>query len=206
MSILGGNTTITGRLKRAKNNALTVTLQTDGGDLGEARQKGSAGVLFGFKNGGRGTYKLTAGQDVLDLDVGPTTTVTRNGAPLGRISGHGDGARFEDAAGRVLALLRPHQGPKAEDVWRHPITSPDGAELGTLSLVRVNTAWKTLSDVITTWAAWDVNTNSLKMPSAGSLLALIAPLDSTLDALVAAACVDVAVFPRGYVASNSTAS
>jgi hypothetical protein len=206
MSILGGSTAVTGRLTRATNNALTVSLQTEAGaDVGKARQRGSAGVLFGFKNGGRGSYKLVAGEDVLEIAVGPTTTVSRADAVIGRIAPQDGGARFEDAAGRVLALWRPYHGMKADDAWRHPITSPDGTELGTLSLVRTKLGWKNFDGFLTTLATWDMAGISQKLPSAGSLLALNAPLDSTLGDLLAAACVDVAVFPKGYIVTNSAA-
>lgn len=143
---LGGSIAVTGRLTRATNNALTVSLRTEAGaDVGKARQKGSTGVLFGFKNGGQGSYKLVAGEDVLEIAVGPTTTVSRAG-------------------------------------------------------------WKNFDGFLTTLATWDMAGISQKLSSAGSLLALNAPLDSTLGDLLAAACVDVAVFPKGYIVTNSAAS
>ena len=49
---------------------------------------------------------------------------------------------------------------------------------------------------------WLLNQNvgALKAPSAGVLLELRAPVAPALDDVLAAACVDFSVLPRGYIA------
>ena len=49
---------------------------------------------------------------------------------------------------------------------------------------------------------WLLNENvgALKAPSAGALLELRAPVAPALDDVLAAACVDFSVLPRGYIA------
>jgi hypothetical protein len=47
---------------------------------------------------------------------------------------------------------------------------------------------------------FDYNVNVQKLPSAGALLRLRAPVALALGDVMAAACVDFSVLPRGYVA------
>jgi hypothetical protein len=197
MPILNDATAISARVGRAKTNALTVTLQTANGDeVGAARQHGGAGVLFGFKNGGRGGYTLTAPNDVLEIAVAATTTVTRAGQPVGAIVPADGGARIDDAGGTTLAVLRPYVGAKGDDGWAHPLLSPSGAELGSLTYMRSHAGWGTLIE----WTVmWDRAGAALKAPSAGALLTLAAPVPPILGDLLAAACVDMSVLPRGYI-------
>jgi hypothetical protein len=46
---------------------------------------------------------------------------------------------------------------------------------------------------------FDYNVNVQKTPSAGALLRLRAPVPQELGDVMAAACVDFSVLPRGYV-------
>lgn len=202
MSILQNRTSMSARVSRAKSNALMVDLQVqDGVVAAHARQKGGVGVLFGFKNGGKAAYTLDAKGVHMDIDVAATTTVARDGAPLGRIVGTGTGAHVEDAGGTVLAQLHPYQGPKSDSTYAHPLSAPSGERLGTLSLMRTPAAWGSIVDDILEWTSMvNYTGNSLKAPSAGALLQLDQPVDDVLADLLAAALVDVSVFPRAYLA------
>jgi hypothetical protein len=198
MSILGERLSLAARVSRAKNNALKVDLQTQEGEVAaEARQKGGAAVLFGFKNGGKGNYTVDAKGVHLDVAVAATTSVTRDGEQLGKILGLGTAARIVDAGGTVLADINPHQGSKADAAWTHALTAPGGASIGSITLMRNGTGW---GDFLLWTTTWDMAVLSLKTPSAGALLQLDAPVDDTLSDLLAAACVDVCVLPRGYIA------
>lgn len=200
MGILGGHTAVTGRIGRAKSNALTVALQADdGGDIAAARQKGTPGVLFGFKNGGSGSYRLASSLDEIDISVGATTTVSRDQVTVGRIVPADGGARFENAGGELLAMWNPYQGAQADDAWRHPLTDSAGADLGAIALIRTSDGWNTFDDLLAWTVTWDVAGVGAKLPSAGSLLSLYAPVSPVLGDLLAAACVDVAVYPKGYL-------
>ena len=201
MPILGNATTVAAKVTRATSNALRVELTTpDGAELGRAQQKGGAAVLFGFKNGGKSDYTLSsAAGEELRIAVAGTTTVTNQNTPVGRIVPSNGAARFEDGGGTLLAVVQPHTGSKADSAWHHRLLSPTGGELGVLTLMTVHTGWKDIEE-----EAWrlllDYNVPSLKAPSAGALLRLRAPVAPQLGDLLAAACVDFTVLPRGYIA------
>ncbi len=201
MPVLGNAPVVVARLSRATSNALRVQISTPGGaELARAQQKRGAAVLFGFKNGGKSEYSLTgAAGDEYRIAVAGTTTVTSQGRLVGRIAPADGAARLEDGAGTVLAMFRPHIGSKADSAWRHPIASPAGEELGVLTLMTVHTGW---SDMETDAIQLLTNRNvaTLKAPSAGAMLELRGPVTAQLGDLLASACVDFSVLPRGYVA------
>ncbi|WP_156686531.1 hypothetical protein [Mycobacterium sp. Marseille-P9652] len=201
MPILGNAVAVAAQVSRSMSNALRLQLTTpDGTELAHAQQKGGAAVLLGFKNGGKSDYTLTgAAGDELAIAVASTTTVASQGRPVGRIAPADGAARIEDGAGAVLAVIRPHTGFKADSAWRHPILSPGGDEIGVLTLMTVHTGWSDIeSDALN--LMFNRNVASLKAPSAGALLQLRAPVSAQLGDLLAAACVDFSVLPRGYIA------
>jgi hypothetical protein len=204
VTILGSRTVAVATLRRSPNNALIADIKDQAGNtIGEAKQKFSAGVLFGFKNGGKSSYTLTAGNRTVTIDVAATTTVTDADVVLGRIAPHDGAARIEDSAGAVLALIRPFEGKKGDDPWRHPIVSPRGDLLGSLNLMRTHQPLLTADD----WAWIDHeifgfalhSTTALKTPALGTALQLAAPVDPRLGDLLACAAVDFSVLPRGYI-------
>ncbi len=201
MSILGDATAVIARVTRSTSNALRVQLATpDGTELARAQQKGGAAVLFGFKNGGKSDYTLsnTAG-DELRIAVAGTTTITQQNTPVGKIVPADGAARLEDGGGTVLAVVRPHAGHKADSAWHHRLLSPSGEELGVLTLMTVHTAWSDLeSEAFQLLSQYNVATH--KAPSAGAMLSLTSPVHPILGDVLAAACIDFSVFPRGYIA------
>lgn len=200
MPILGNATAVAAQPTRSTSNALRIKLATpDGTELAQARQKGGAAVLLGFKNGGKSDYTLStpAGEE-LRIAVAATTTVTRQNTPIGRIVPADGAARFEDGGGTVLAVAQPHNGSKADAAWPHRLLSPAGNELGVLTLMKGQTGWAGLEAEVTGWILSEY-VGSLKAPSAGVLLKLHAPVAPELGDMLAAACVDVSVLPRGYI-------
>jgi antitoxin (DNA-binding transcriptional repressor) of toxin-antitoxin stability system len=201
MPILGDQTVVAARVTRATSNALRVELTTpDGAELARAQQKGGVGVLLGFKNGGKSDYTLSgAAGDELGLAVAGTTTITNQGTPVGKIVPADGAARLEDGGGTVLAVIRPHAGAKADSAWHHPILSPTGDELGVLTLMTVHTGWHDIEFEAVQLLS-NTNIATLKAPSAGAMLELRAPVNPALGDILAAACVDFSVLPRGYIA------
>src|SRR6516165_12028380 len=201
MPILGDATVIAGRLSRSTSNALRAQLTTpDGTELAHAQQKGGAAVLLGFKNGGKSDYTLSsAAGEELRIAVAGTTTITNQNTPVGRIVPSNGAARFEDGGGTVLAVVQPHTGSKADSAWHHRILSPAGHELGVLTLMKAQNGWAGIAAETTLWLL-NENVGALKAPSAGALLELRAPVAPALDDVLAAACVDFSVLPRGYIA------
>jgi hypothetical protein len=202
MPILGGNTRLAARVGRAKSNALTVEIKDGSGAVvASARQKGSAAVLFGFKNGGKSSYTLNAGGIDYSLDVAGTSTFGTEAGPLGRIValGGNTGCRFEDAGGTMLATMTPYVGAKSDDPWRHPIVAADGSSLGTLSLARSHMSMSEIVDEVFDEIVFGVDVTTLKLPTVGAVLELARPVPEALGDLLVAACVDTCVLPRGYV-------
>jgi hypothetical protein len=201
MPIIGNATVVAARVKKSASNALRVELTgPDGTELGRAQQKGGAAVLFGFKNGGKSDYTLSgATGDELHIAVAGTTTVTRQNTPIGKIVPADGAARLETGGGTVLAVIQPHTGFKADNAWHHRLLSPSGEELGVLTLMTVHTGWRDI-DSEAMQLLFDYNVNVQKLPSAGALLKLRAPVAPEFGDVLAAACVDFSVLPRGYVA------
>jgi hypothetical protein len=201
MPFLGDATAVIALLTRSTSNALRVQLATpDGTDLARAQQKGGAAVLLGFKNGGKGHYTLTGtAGDELRIAVAGTTNITKQNTTIGKIVPADGGARFETADGTTLALVLPHTGSKADAAWHHRLLSPAGDELGVLTLMTVHNGWNGIAAQTTQWLL-NQNVGSLRAPSAGVLLKLHAPVAPALDDVLAAACVDFSVLPRGYLA------
>ena len=201
MPILGDATVVAARVTRSTSNALRVQLNTpDGIELAHAQQKGGAAGLLGFKNGGKGDYKLSnASGDELGIAVAGTTTITRQNTPVGKVVPADGAARLEDGGGTVLAVVQPHTGFKADSAWHHWLLSPAGDQLGVLSLMRVHTGWKDIEEEAYQLLL-NYNVTSLKAPSAGAILQLSAPVAPELGDVLAAACVDFSVLPRGYLA------
>jgi len=200
MSILQDRTNMSARVSRAASNALKVDLQVqDGVIAAHARQKGGVGVLLGFKNGGKANYSLEGKGVHIDIDVAATSTVTRDGSVLGRIVGKDSAAQIEDAGGSVLAHISPHQGPKSDSAYIHPLTAASGERLGSLTVMRTSAGWSTV-EVMEWLSMIDFVGSGLKAPSAGALLKLERPVDDVLGDVLAAALVDASVLPRVYLA------
>jgi antitoxin (DNA-binding transcriptional repressor) of toxin-antitoxin stability system len=201
MPILGHATIVFALLTRSTSNALRVQLTTpDGTELAHAQQKGGAAVLLGYKNGGKSKYTLsnTAG-DELHIAVARTTTITKQNTPVGKIVPADGAARLETGGGTTLAVIQPHTGSKTDSGWHHRILSPAGDELGVLTLMRAQNGWSGIAAETTLWLL-NQNVGALKPPSAGVLLKLGAPVAPELGDVLAAACLDFSVLPRGYVA------
>ncbi len=201
MPILQGATAVTATMSRSPTNALRIQLTTpDGTELAQARQKGGAAVLLGFKNGGRSTYTVSSADgEEMTIVVAATTTISMSGNLIGRIVPADGAAHIETAAGAVLAVVRPHTGSKADHAWQHRLLTPAGVEFGVLTLMTAHTGWNDLDAELTQWVL-NQYPASLKAPSNGVLLELSAPVHPVLGDLLAAACVDFAVLPRGYIA------
>jgi hypothetical protein len=200
VSILGDHLSLSARVHRAKNNALVVTYSDPvGTEVAVGKQKSSAAVLLGFKNGGKAAYTIEGGATRLDVAVAATTRVSRDGTALGSIVGQGTSARIESAAAELLAQIHPYEGAKADPAWSHRLTGPDGEAIGTLTLMRTAGGWG-LQDFIQWTTTWDMTGIGAKAPSAGASLQLDTPAADVLADLLVAALLDVSTLPRGYIA------
>jgi hypothetical protein len=130
--------------------------------------------------------------------VAATTTITNQNTPVGKIVPSDGAARLEDGGGTVLAVMRPHNGAKADGAWHRPILSPTGDELGVLTLMTVHTGWRDI-EFEAIQLLYNTNIATPKAPSAGVMLNLRAPVGPELGDMLAAACVDFSALPRGYI-------
>lgn len=204
MSILADRTSLSARVKRARNNALVITYSDPAGiEVAVGKQKSSAAVLLGFKNGGKADYTIEGDATHLEVAVAATSRISRNGTALGSIVGQGTSARIESPAATVLAQIHPYEGAKSDAAWAHRLTGPDGEQIGTLILMRNASAWS-LTDFVNWTATWDMTGVGLKAPSAGATLVLDAPVDDDLADLLVAALLDVSTLPRGYLTGTGT--
>jgi hypothetical protein len=200
MSILGDATVVIARLDRATSNALRVQLTTPGDtELAHAQQEGGLAVLLGFKNGAKATTLSSPVGDELLITVDKSTTITRQNTPIGKIVPADGAVRFESGGGTVLAAVQPHSGSKADSAWHHRILSPAGDELGVLTLMKAQNGWAGIAEEITMFLL-NQQVGALKAPSAGVLRELRAPVAPEVGDVLAAACVDFSVLPRGYIA------
>jgi hypothetical protein len=206
-----------GRVTRKKSNALHMdfgaaddahgpadagrapfaTAEQGGGDGRGAK----LGVLFGFKNGGPGTHRVTF-EDGYVLDVAsreskPTVFSDSGGTPVASAErGESTTVSAPDGAPILRVVPRVADGVTA-DLLHMALTTPLGAELGTLDVVRTQAGWRTLDDLLFD-PAW-MNVNTLKTPILGTSVRLHAVPDVQLARLLVGICVDIAIGLRPYI-------
>jgi hypothetical protein len=200
---------IEGRASRKTSNALTLTFR--GGPQGEqiavARQgeddktRAKVGILFGFKNGGSGRHVITF-TDGRKLHVHSrrwrwaTILTDDDGRELGTID-RGNTSRALDATGRELLHFAPvGDNGAAADRFKMVVTSPDGALVGYLDIIRQVSGWsasRLLETLLDEYLWFDQAGQALPIPFLGSRVTLMREVtDQERDALHAA-CVDVVI-------------
>jgi hypothetical protein len=211
MSALGTATIVDGKADRKLNNALTQTFEAGPHmPVATATQKGSAGVLFGFKNGGSGTFTLSGdgtdnigdGTDIVIATKGRLATITNgDGSEVGRIETTDDHAALATADGTELARLVGHPAAdKANPAWTYPLIDGAGAPLGEIILVRSSGRIDVMKELWDAAVWWDRAGKALKLPTLGTRLTLNRPVDGPLGDLLLAACVNLCLGPGAFVA------
>ncbi|GGF34084.1 hypothetical protein [Subtercola lobariae] len=212
---------IVGRISRKASNVLVLTFDdgpsaaADAKALAVAEQSGGEGagaklgMLFGFKNGGKGIHSLTtrAGGSYRVASGGGGSTVISSGSnEVARVQ-RGEQSTVFDAAGAAVFVIRADPDePRTTDAVRLRVESPAGEERGRLDVVLRSTAWaltfsralnvpldlSELDFMLTRTGA------ALKFPTLGTRLLLYsAPTPEQLDLLLAV-CVDLAIGLREY--------
>jgi hypothetical protein len=210
--LLGSNRVVQARLGRRTSNALELVFRAGPGDpLAVATQNGGGGTgakfgtLLGFKNGGPGTHSLVS-QDgsrggLVATATGPKTVVTGDGeAPFGVIERVDDATTLRGPGDRVLATLAGDPtGVVTLEAFRLLVSSPTGAPLGRLQVARTVAGWSLVDDIIDTTIWWG-KAAPLKLPVLGASLQLDTEVDADLGDMLLAACVDLCIGLRAYVA------
>jgi hypothetical protein len=206
MGLLGSSTVVAARTGRKTNNALTLTYKTSESDtLAIAVQKGSAGVLFGFKNGGSGRYTISSdGKDesiVVDCSPKRTTASGGSGRPFGWIEKDesGDGV-LSTADGVPVARVAGHPKDRAKEaVWPYRLNDASGGALGTYTWVRTGTKFDLAGELVELSVWWDRAGGPLKVPSLGVQLELGHPVDPVLGDLLLAMGVDISLGSHSFI-------
>jgi len=209
---LGSNRAVQARLGRRTSNALELVFRAGPGDpLAVAHQNGGGGVgakfgtLLGFKNGGLGTHSLVAGDGDPRLLVatakGPKTVVTSgDGSPFGVIERADDATTLRGPGDRVLAtVVGDPAGVKTLEAFQLMVNGPAGSPLGKLQVARTIAGWSLVDDIIDTTIWWG-KAAPLQLPVLGASLQLDAEVDADLGDMLVAACVDLCIGLRAYVA------
>lgn len=211
---------IDGRIARKTSNGLKMTFHEGEGDpIAVAVQssgdgKGAKlGVLFGFKNGGPGKHGLTYedGRQILvhSRELKPTLISDAAGAEIAvvnRVAKGGPDRSTAVAAGGTELLQFSSDPVEAvnSDIFRVVVTDSAGGDVARLHVIRKAGGWKSLSDVLdsawSTYIWWDHAGAPLPVQVLGTRLILLRPLTPTERDVLFAACVDLAIGLRPYIA------
>jgi hypothetical protein len=194
---------VVGQSGRKVNNALTLTFRASAEEtIATAVQKGSAGVLFGFRNGGSGHYTITGEGGEIVVDCSPKrTTSSVDGIQIGWIEKgpEGDGTISRADGGVAVRIAGQPDAGRQDPTWSYGLSDADGTRLGTLTWLRTAATFDLGGEIADMIVWWDRAGQSLKVPSLGAHLALERPVDETVGDLLLAACVDVSLGSHSFV-------
>ena len=164
------------------------------------------GTLFGFKNGGPGRHGLVAGDKtrhlvVATVDSAPTEVTDAEGARVGELERGDEETVIRGPGGRELArVVGDPDGVATLDAFRMVVQSPTGEPLGRLQVVRTLAGWSLGRELLEDALWWGRAGQPLKLPVLGATLQLEREVDADLGDLLLAACVDLCIGLRPYVA------
>jgi hypothetical protein len=215
MPAAAGSSLIEGRIARKTSNALKLTFQDGAGEsVGEAIQGGADGkgakfaTLLGFKNGGPGRHRLTYPDGstllVTSRERQPTLIARGDGVELATINRGPTSTAVLAGGGELLGFVADPGGAVTGDLFRLLVTAPGGSPFGRLDVIRSDAGWKTLRDVFDSaweqYVFWDRAHLNLPIPILGTSLLLDRPVSDIERDVLLAACVDIAVGMRPYIA------
>lgn len=208
-------TLIEGRVKHRTSNALQITFHAGPGEpvavgvqsAGDGRGR-RLGVLFGFKNGGTGNHQLHYPDGrvvgVASRDGAPSQFTTASGSPLATVH-RGDASSAVLPDGRELFWFTADPDePVTADLYRLRVAAPDHGEIGRLDVIRRAQGWSVMRtlDAIDDFFIWmDRAGQPLPIPIHGTRLWLTEPITDVQRDVLLAACVDIAIGLRPYVAA-----
>jgi hypothetical protein len=202
---------IEARVVRKTSNALQMTFlnAAAGEPLAVAVQGGADGkgskfaTLLGFKNGGTGTHVVTYGDGsvlhVKSVSMAPTEVTRPDGVSIATIERGGEESVARASGGTpILTFVANPAGAKTVDAFHLVVRGSDGAELGTLDIVRTLAGWNLFDDLY-----WELllpqYAAPLKLPFLGSRIAVNRALTELERDVLVVVSVDVAIGLRPYV-------
>jgi hypothetical protein len=202
---------IEGRVVHKTSNALQQAFKSGPGEpiatavqsAGDGKGR-KVGMLFGFINGGTGTHVLTYADGkhvhVHSRSSEPTLVTTPEGAEIVTIERGDTSVARTSSGGEVVEFTGDPDGVKSPEAFRMRIKAPDGTDLGRLDVIRTVAGWKLSDSIVDTIIWWDRAGAPLKVPFLGTRLEVTRPLSELERDTLFAACVDLAIGLRPYVA------
>jgi hypothetical protein len=213
-------TVVDGVCGRKLNNALTMRFLRNG--TGEpfatALQSGGDGVgkklgiLFGFRNGSAGTHVLTYADgttlDVPVVDLEPTHVTRGDGTAVCTIA-RGETTMISAPDGTaVLSFLPDPVEPEASSHFRMRMADGSGAHLATMDVIRQGGKYDDVGiadvleavDFVAGGFVSDAG-GSLPLPFLGTRIVLLRELTPLEQDALLAACVEIGIGVRPYVAA-----
>jgi hypothetical protein len=202
---------IEGRVVHKTSNALQQAFKSGPGEpLATAVQSAAdgkgrkMGMLFGFINGGTGTHVLTYADGkhvhVQSRSSEPTLVTTPEGAEIATIERGDTSVARTSSGGEIIEFTGDPDGMKSLEAFRLRVNDSIGKEFGRLDLIRTVAGWKLMDSIADTIIWWDRAGAPLKVPFLGTRLEVTRPLSDLERDTLLAACVDMAIGLRPYVA------
>jgi hypothetical protein len=208
-----GPMVIAGLVARKTSNRLRMVFNDSPGDpIATAEQSGGdgrgagLGILFGFKNGGAGNHTLESADghrfNVGSRDSRPTE-ITRDDQAYATVQRGATSVALDTQGQELVRFAADPQDAKTPDLFRINLTRPDGRPIGDLDVIRRGSGWTVMRtiDVLTDgfyW--WDHAGAALKIPILGTRLVLTDGIEPAVRDVLLAACVDIAIGLRPYIA------
>lgn len=202
-------------MSRTISNALTMTFD-DGPEepLAVGRQSGGdglgakLGILFGFKNSGRGTHSVktrTGSMLTVASTVEDVTVIKRGSRAVARVDRGSTSTVFVADGAILYRIVADPAGGRTPDAFRLWIQNAGGVEVGKLDVILQSTGWAlTFGGVLNVALNLDYFVNrtgaALPFPTLGTRLLMHAPPREGELEILLAVCVDLAIGLRVYVA------
>lgn len=206
---------IDGRSGRKLNNALTISFfeGDESAPFATAVQGArdsfglKLGILFGFRNGSVGNHELryTDGTvlSVPTRNEGPTD-VSREGVVVARITRAASSvASLPDDCTELLRFVPHPDGAQVNEAYRMLVLDPSGAQVAALDVIRERAGWGLDADDLLDFVTGDYDGDvggSLPIPFRGTRLVVYRDVTDTERDVLLAACVEIALGVRPYIA------
>ncbi|AYF78413.1 hypothetical protein D7D52_36435 [Nocardia yunnanensis] len=205
---------IEGRVVHKVSNALQITFHAGPGDPLAVGVQGAGNgfgaktaILFGFKNGGTGTHRLTYRDGsvvwVQSRDSAPTILSRGDGTALGTIQRADTSTAVGSTAGTLFHFVPDPEEPRTPELFRLLVLDRMGAETARLDVIRTVGGWtvrRLVEDLYNESIWWDRAGQPLPVPILGTRLWLKHAPDPVERDVLLGACVDITLGLRPYVA------
>jgi hypothetical protein len=163
-------------------------------------------VLFGFKNGGTGTHRVTyadgAVLNVASKERAPTVFTDQDGVEVATVQRGDSSTALLPGGGELLHFDSDPDEAKTPELFRMVVTDRAREPLGAIHVIRRAGGW-TLSRLAgelydeSFW--WDRAGEPMPIPLLGARIYLERPASPAERSVLVGACVDMAIGLRPYI-------